>query len=299
MAKYERLRQRVVAEGILRREDLRVPRQARWDELALVHTPAYLSAIASGTLPPEQQRRIGFPWSAAMVERARRSVGATIEASHAALEDIAAVNLAGGTHHAFADHGAGYCVFNDVAVAARALLAEGRIARAAVLDADVHQGDGTARIFRDDPHVFTCSLHAAGNFPFIKETSDLDIALEDGVRDGEYLPRLRVAIDACLKHRPGVLFYVAGADPYEGDRLGRLKLTVEGLAARDRMVFEAASARRVPVVAVMGGGYAPDVDAIAAIHANTVREARAVWAARQRAREATDRTADRARSPWP
>ena len=284
MAKYARLRDRVVTEGILRPEDLVVPRAARWDELALVHTAEYLSAVASGTLSPDAQRRIGFPWSSAMVERARRSVGATIEASHAALLDGAAVNLAGGTHHAFADGGAGYCVFNDVAVAARVLLAEGRVSRVAVLDTDVHQGDGTASIFRDAPEVFTCSLHGANNFPFAKQQSDLDIVFEDGTGDAEYLRRLGEALEAVVAHRPEVLFYVAGADPYERDRLGRLRLTVTGLAERDRLVFGAAASRHIPVSVCMAGGYAADVDAIATIHANTVREAqRSLAAAKRRA----------------
>jgi acetoin utilization deacetylase AcuC-like enzyme len=274
MAKYARLRELLVAEGVVRAEDLRVPRAARWDELELVHTSSYLSAIGTGTLSPQAQRRIGFPWSTAMVERARRSVGATIEASRAALEEGVGVNLAGGTHHAFADGGAGYCVFNDVAVAARALIAEGRVARVAVLDTDVHQGDGTAHIFRDSPEVFTCSLHGANNFPFSKQTGDLDITFDDGTGDVEYLRGLHDAIVAVLAHRPDVIFYVAGADPYEGDRLGRLKLTVEGLAERDRVVFDAAASERIPVSVCMAGGYAPDVDAIAGIHANTVRAAR-------------------------
>lgn len=282
MAKYARLHERIVVEGILRPEDLVVPRAARWDELAFVHTAEYLSAVASGTLSPEAQRRIGFPWSPAMVERARRSVGASIEASHAAIMDGAAANLAGGTHHAFADGGAGYCVFNDVAVAARVLLEEGRASRVAVLDTDVHQGDGTALIFRDAPEVFTCSLHGANNFPFAKQRSDLDIVFEDGTRDDEYLRRLGEALEAVVAHRPDVLFYVAGADPYEHDRLGRLKLTITGLAERDRLVFGTAVSRRIPVSVCMAGGYAPDVDAIASIHANTVREAQRALAMAKR-----------------
>jgi acetoin utilization deacetylase AcuC-like enzyme len=280
MSKYARLRERLVAEGILRPADLHVPRAARWDELGLVHTPEYLSAVATGTLDPDSQRRIGFPWSNAMVERARRSVGATIEASHAALADGVAVNLAGGTHHAFPHTGSGYCVFNDVAVAACVLLSEGRASRIAVLDADVHQGDGTAATFRNRPEVFTCSLHASSNFPSRKEPSDLDIAFADGVGDHEYLPRLRNALDALMALQPDLIFYVAGADPYEKDRFGKLKLTIEGLATRDRLVFETAMMHRIPVSVCMAGGYAADIETIATIHANTVREAR-------RAREGT------------
>jgi acetoin utilization deacetylase AcuC-like enzyme len=273
MAKYARLRELVVAEGILPPADLHVPRAARWDELALVHTPEYLSAVATGTLEPEAQRRIGFPWSNAMVERARRSVGGTIEASHAALVEGVAVNLAGGTHHAFADSGAGYCVFNDVAVAACVLLTEGRASRIAIVDADVHQGDGTAAIFRDRREVFTCSLHASSNFPPRKEASDLDIAFADGIGDEQYLPRLRSSLEAVMALKPDLVFYLAGADPYEKDRFGKLKLTIEGLAERDRLVLDAAVKGGAAVSVCMGGGYAADVETIAAIHANTVREA--------------------------
>lgn len=273
MTKYSRLRERVLSEGILRAEDLHVARAARWDELGLVHTAEYLSSVAAGVLPPQAQRRIGFPWSSEMVERSRRSVGATIEAAHSALDDDIGINLAGGTHHAFADAGAGYCVFNDVAVGARVLLCEGRVARVAVLDTDVHQGDGTAYIFRNAPEVFTCSLHGANNFPFAKQRSDLDITFADGTGDEEYLARLPEAIDAVMAHQPDILFFVSGADPYEGDRLGRLRLTIEGLLERDRLVFAAARAHGTPVAVCMAGGYAPDVDVVAAIHANTVRMA--------------------------
>jgi acetoin utilization deacetylase AcuC-like enzyme len=280
MAKYARLREHLLRDAVLRPEELHVPRAARWDELALVHTPSYLSGIASGTISADAQRRIGFPWSPAMVERSRRSVGGSIEAAHAALAEGVAVNLAGGTHHAFADSGAGFCVFNDVAVSARVLLSEGRVSRVAVLDTDVHQGDGTAHIFRNAPEVFTCSLHGENNFPFRKQQSDLDITFEDGTRDAEYLLGLGKAIDAVAAHDPQIIFYVAGADPYEADRFGRLKLTVEGLAERDRLVFEAALSRGIPVSVCMAGGYAADVDAIARIHANTVREARRTWGLR-------------------
>jgi acetoin utilization deacetylase AcuC-like enzyme len=281
MEKYQRLRERVIAERILEPDDLVVSRAAKWGELALVHTPAYLSAIASGALEPLAARRIGFPWSEAMVERSRRSVGGTIGAAHAALEDGVAANLAGGTHHAFADFGAGYCVFNDVAVAARVLMSEGRVTSVAVVDTDVHQGDGTAHIFHDDPAVLTCSLHGANNFPFAKQQSDLDFEFPDGTTDGEYLPRLREAIELVLARPPGILFYVSGADAYHDDRLGRLKLTMDGLAERDAIVLGAASSRGVPVAIVMAGGYAPDVNAIATIHANTVREAQRIWKEQQ------------------
>jgi acetoin utilization deacetylase AcuC-like enzyme len=275
MAKYTRLRERLIADAVVDLAELRVPRAACWNELALVHAPEYLTAVASGTLAPDAQRRIGFPWSHAMVERSRRSVGATIEAAYAALEDGVGVNLAGGTHHAFADRGEGYCVFNDVAVAARVLLDRGALERVAVIDADVHQGNGTARVFEDTPQVFTCSLHGEKNFPFHKEQSDLDVTFPDGAGDDEYLPTLAATVDEVLaRHQPDLVFYLAGADPYEHDRFGRLKLTIEGLHERDRLVFDACRAAAVPVAVTMAGGYARDIEAIVTIHANTVAEAR-------------------------
>ena len=274
MAKYRLLRERLVSEGILREEDLSVPDAIGWDALRLVHDPAYVEQIASGTLPADAQRRIGFPWSPTMVERSRRSVGATLAAAREALTAKVAANLAGGTHHAFWDRGEGYCVFNDVAVAAAVLLHEGAIARAAVVDCDVHQGNGTAAIFRDEPAVFTFSMHGARNFPFRKEVGDLDVTFEDGAGDEEYLAALAAHLPRVLDaHRPDLVFYLAGADPYEGDRLGRLKLTVAGLQARDRLVFDACRTRRLPVAVAMSGGYAPQVDAIVSIHVNTIAEA--------------------------
>jgi acetoin utilization deacetylase AcuC-like enzyme len=263
-----------------------VPDPIAWDDLRLVHSAGYVDAVANGTLPADAQRRIGFPWSSMMVERSRRSVGATLAAArHVACGARAALaagarsakvaaNLAGGTHHAFRDRGEGYCVFNDVAVAAAVLQRDGVIARAAVVDCDVHQGNGTAAIFRGDPSVFTLSLHGAKNFPFRKEVSDLDVTFEDGAGDDEYLAGLRAHLPGVLdRQRPDLVFYLAGADPYEGDRLGRLKLTIDGLRARDRVVFDACRDRDLPVAVVMSGGYASNIDAIVTIHCNTIREA--------------------------
>ncbi|MGD9904234.1 MAG: histone deacetylase [Vicinamibacterales bacterium] len=274
MAKYARLRARVLAEGIVDAGDLHEAPAAAWEALTLAHTAAYVAAVAAGTLPAEMLRRIGFPWSPAMVERSRRSTGATIAAAGAALADGAAVNLAGGTHHAFADRGEGYCVFNDVAVAARVLLRDGRCTRLAVADCDVHQGNGTAAIFRDDPAVFTFSMHGAKNYPFRKEASDLDVELEDGTGDDAYLAALAAHLPAVFAaSMPDLVFYLAGADPFAGDRLGRLQLTKAGLAARDAAVLAACRSAGVPVAVVMSGGYAPDVDDIVDIHAATVRAA--------------------------
>lgn len=276
MTKYVRLRERLLTEGILSASDLHVPPPADWDALRLVHTPEYVDAVATGTLTPAEQRRIGFPWTPSMVERSRRSVGATIEAARSVAErgPHVAANLAGGTHHAFADCGSGYCVFNDVAVAARVLLHDGRIRRATIVDCDVHQGDGTASIFRGDPTVFTMSLHGANNFPFKKEVGDLDVTFADGTGDDAYLAALRQHLPVVLDEtEPDIVFYLAGADPYAGDRLGKLGLSIAGLRERDTYVFEQCRTRAIPVVVAMSGGYATDVDAIVTIHTNTIAEA--------------------------
>jgi acetoin utilization deacetylase AcuC-like enzyme len=274
MAKYSGLRERLLAEDIVGARDLHEAPAASWDDLRLVHDPGYVDAVANGTLPGEAQRRIGFPWSPQMVERARRSVGATIAAAHVALEDGVAANLAGGTHHGFADRGEGFCVFNDVAVAARVLQRDGRARRIAVVDLDVHQGNGTAAIFAGDETVFTFSMHGEKNFPFRKETSDLDVALPDGTGNDAYLELLSSHLAVVLNgHQPDFVFYLAGADPYEGDRLGRLKLTIAGLRTRDEVVFDACRRRGVPVAVTMSGGYANDINAIVTIHANTIRVA--------------------------
>jgi len=272
MSKYQRLRKRLLDEGVLTLADLVVPDAVPWDDIRLVHTEDYAQAVADGTLSPEAIRHIGFPWSPEMVERSRRSAGGTTAAGRAALEDGAAVNLAGGTHHAFPDRGEGYCVFNDVAVAARVLLRDGCARRIVVLDCDVHQGNGTAAIFRDDPAVFTFSIHGANNYPFHKETSDLDICLPDAVDDEAYLGALAVGLGRVFEAPAfDLAFYVSGADAYAGDRFGRLGLTVNGLLERDRHVFARLRDAGVPVAVTMGGGYARDIDTIVSIHANTVR----------------------------
>ena len=276
MAKYSRLRERILAEGIIAADQLREAPAADWDDLRLVHDPVYVEAVANGTVPPDGQRRIGFPWSPQMVERARRSVGATIAAAHAALDDGTAANLAGGTHHAFGDRGEGFCVFNDVAVASRVLQRDQHARRIAIVDLDVHQGNGTASIFASDASVFTFSMHGAKNFPFRKEASDLDVPLNDGTKNDEYLELLQAHLPGVLNgHQPDFVFYLAGADPYEGDRLGRLKLTIDGLRQRDEIVIGACRQAGLPLAISMSGGYAPDIDAIVTIHANTIRTAAA------------------------
>ncbi|UCH18396.1 MAG: histone deacetylase [Burkholderiales bacterium] len=288
MPKYRLLRDRLAREfpGI----GLHAAEPASDGELALVHTPRYIEAIAQGQLSEPEQREIGFPWSPAMVERSRRSVGATIASARAALAEGVSGNLAGGTHHAHADRGSGYCVFNDIAVAARLMQAEShrahrRLLRVAVIDLDVHQGNGTAAIFRDDPTVFTLSIHGERNFPFRKECSDVDVELPDGCTDEPYLDALDKALRALWQRHgddpPNLIFYLAGADPHEGDRLGRLRLSFAGLAERDRRVFAAARERGIPVAIAMGGGYGHDIADTVQVQANTWREALASWQAWQ------------------
>ena len=281
MGKYEILRQRLAAE--LPQLQLQLADPASDGELALVHTPSYVQAVVKGELSASAQREIGFPWSEGMVERARRSVGATVSAARLAMQQGIAANLAGGTHHAYADKGSGFCVFNDVAVAARLLQTEAarsgkQALQVAVIDLDVHQGNGTARIFRQDPSVFTLSLHGAKNFPFRKEESDLDIDLPDGCSDGLYVSQLQDAL-AQLEARcsPDLVFYLAGADPHEGDRLGRLKLSFEGLMERDRMVFEWAWRKRVPLAMAMAGGYGKEIADTVQVQINTFSQALSAW----------------------
>lgn len=272
MTKYSLLREQVLAQGVLKPEDLIVPEAATDEQILRAHDTDYLERVKTGTLSRQEIRRIGFPWSPEMVERSRRSAGATIAACKAALEDGAAINLAGGTHHAFRDHGEGYCVFNDSAIAARAMQAERRVRRIVVLDCDVHQGNGTASILAGDPSIFTFSIHGEKNFPFHKEHSDLDIELEDGTSDRVYLDMLEEGVQRALAlAQADMAIYLAGADPYSGDRLGRLKVSMEGLATRDRFVLGLCREQRLPVAITMAGGYARQVEDIVAIHLQTVR----------------------------
>ncbi|MBC7446027.1 MAG: histone deacetylase [Polaromonas sp.] len=291
MPKYRLLRERLVTE--LPAVRMQPALAASDGELALAHTPDYIAAITHGTLPAPAQREIGFPWSPAMAERARRSAGATAAAARVALglgrgapvEGIAA-NLAGGTHHSYADKGSGFCVFNDSAVAARLMQAEWarlhrqakRPLQVAVIDLDVHQGNGTAQIFSADASVFTLSLHGEKNFPFRKEASDLDVELPDGCLDAPYLQALEQALDELERRfEPGLIMYLAGADPFEGDRLGRLSLSFDGLEARDRRVFDWAWQRRIPLAFSMAGGYGVNIDETVQVQVNTYRVALEYW----------------------
>jgi acetoin utilization deacetylase AcuC-like enzyme len=271
MEKYALLRERVLNEGIITADQLHIPEPASITELARAHDPAYIERVLNGQLTSAELRRIGFPWSPQMVERSRRSAGATIAACRVALSEGVGVNLAGGTHHAFSDAGAGYCVFNDAAVAARAMQAEGRAQRIAIIDCDVHQGDGTAAILAGDETIFTFSIHGANNFPFRKQQSDLDIGLPDATSDTAYLDALEWGIrQVFASARPELIIYLAGADPYYDDRLGRLSLTKAGLAERDRLIFSFCRAAGVPIAITMAGGYARQIVDTVDIHAHTV-----------------------------
>jgi len=268
MSKYSRLRQRVAQLGIVQ---LHVPEPVTDDDIMRCHTQDYLHRVAHGLLSPAEQRRIGFPWSSQMVERCRRTCGGTLGAARAALHDGFAVNLAGGTHHATRDHGEGYCVFNDSPIAARALQSEGVIRRAVIIDCDVHQGNGTADICRDDPTIFTFSIHGQNNFPFRKINSDLDIGLPDNTTDDDYLALLEIALERVLyQAQADLAFYVSGADPFIGDKLGKLALSKQGLARRDRLVMDMCHAHRLPVAISMAGGYAANIEDIVDIHLQTV-----------------------------
>lgn len=277
--KYARIRERLISEGTLRVAEITEPNLAERDAILLVHSADYYDRLASGQLTDREIRRLGLPWSEALVSRSRFSVAGTIDAARAALSDGVAANLGGGTHHAFRDHGEGFCVLNDIAVAIRLLRAEGLIRRAAVIDCDVHQGNGTAHIFADDPEVFTLSLHGEKNYPLVKQQSTIDVGLADQTDDREYLDALALALpQAITRFRPDIVFYQAGVDPYKGDRLGRLALTLDGLKERDGLVFTECGVRSLPTVITLGGGYASEVADTVEAHCNTIRAARAVFA---------------------
>jgi acetoin utilization deacetylase AcuC-like enzyme len=274
MSKYALLREAVEASGLVAPGDLLVPEPATDEQIQRAHDAVYLEKVKGGRLTAKEMRRIGLPWSPELVVRARYSVGGTIAACRAALAGGIAVNLAGGTHHASSDRGQGYCLFNDSVIAARAMQAEGRVERAVVLDCDVHQGNGTAAIARGDATIFTFSIHNENNFPLHKEPGDLDIGLEDGTGDEEYLAALEGGMwEALARASAGLAIYLAGADPHKGDLLGRLALTKEGLARRDRMVLEMCREAGLPVAVVLAGGYGRRVEDTVEIHLQTVRVA--------------------------
>ncbi|HEV3476158.1 MAG TPA: histone deacetylase [Rubrobacteraceae bacterium] len=277
MVKYSMLREKVAASGLSEPGEMRAPRPVSGEEILRAHARSYLRRVVDGALTRSEMRRIGFPWSERMVERSRRASGGTLDACLAALEDGFAANLAGGTHHAFAERGEGYCVFNDSAIASRALRARGLAERIVVVDTDVHQGNGTAAILRADPWIFTFSIHGANNFPFRKEESDLDVALPDGADDGEFLEALEDGLEKTLERsRAELAIYLAGADPYVDDRLGRLSVSKEGLAERDRLVLESCRTRGIPVAVTMAGGYARNVADTVEIHFRSIARAAAL-----------------------
>ena len=272
VAKYAMLRERVIANGTVSADRVMDPPPATDDELRLVHSADYVARFSDGALSLAEQRLIGLPWSPALVERSRRAVGGTLAASRHALADGIAMNLAGGTHHAFHDHGEGFCVYNDIAVSIQTMRRDGAIRRAAVIDLDVHQGNGTHAIFADDHEVYTFSMHGGRNYPFRKVPGTLDVELADGTGDDEYMRMLRDILPRVIaKAAPDLVIYIAGADPHERDRLGRLSLTFEGLASRDAFVMEQCREIGLPIAITIGGGYGRDIMDTVTVHANTAR----------------------------
>lgn len=276
--KYRLVREALLAEGTLRPDELLEPGLAHPRDVRLVHTAEYWERLTAGSLAPAVIRRLGLPWSESLVRRSRASVQGTLTAARIAIRDGIGINLAGGTHHAFADRGEGYCVLNDIAVAVRVLQRDAWMQRMAVIDCDVHQGNGTAAIFAGEPDVFTFSMHGANNYPLVKVPGSLDIPLEDGIGDEAFLAELREAVPWILgEFRPGLVFYLAGVDPHERDRLGRLRLTHAGLRARDEYVLRTCREAGIPVAVTLGGGYGHDIRDTVEAHCNTVRAARAVF----------------------
>jgi len=272
IAKYALLRDRVLAEGIVPAETMHDPSRVSREDLLLAHTADYIDRFTSGRLSVEEERRLGFPWSELLVERSYRAAGGTSEAARFALDRGVAMNLAGGTHHAFPGHGEGFCVFNDVAVAIRALQRDKKLDRALVVDLDVHQGNGTHAVFAEDPSVFTFSMHGDRNYPFRKVPGGLDVDLHDRMGDDEYLSLLMDALPRVIASaRPDLVVYLAGADPHENDRLGRLSLTFDGLARRDSFVLEQCREVGLPVVVTIAGGYGKSIDETVQVHVNTAR----------------------------
>ncbi len=275
--KFELVLDTLLAEGTLSEDEFFEPEPAAVDDLLLVHTEDYITRLRDGELTAKEVRKLGLPWTESLVRRSFHAISGTINAAMDCLTGGVASNLAGGTHHAYPDRGEGFCVFNDVAVAIRVVQRDGLAKRFLIVDLDVHQGDGTAFIFRDDPDVFTFSMHGAKNYPLFKQPSSLDIELADNTRDEEYLETLDHALSRVSLHDPDVIFYLAGADPYEKDKLGRLALSIDGLRRRDEMLLSFARDRGVPIVTTMSGGYATDINDTVEIHANTIRAVKSVY----------------------
>jgi acetoin utilization deacetylase AcuC-like enzyme len=280
IGKFGRVKDVLIEDGVIPEANIVEPEPARREWLTLAHDDSYVTTILNLALDARAQRRLGLPLSDALVRRSRAAVGGTVLTARLALQRGLACNTAGGSHHAFADHGAGFCIFNDVAVAIRVLTHERLIERALVVDLDVHQGDGTAAIFRDEPDIFTFSVHCEANYPQQKEVSDLDIGVPPGTGDGVYHSVIETHLPTLLeKHRPEIVFYNAGVDPHDDDKLGRLTLSDAGLSQRDRFVIETCRTAGVPVACVVGGGYADDLDKLARRHSTVHRAAAAIAAA--------------------
>lgn len=275
--KFELVRDRLLDEKTVSQAEFVEPLPAAVADVLLVHTEDYVTRLRAGALTERELRRLGLPWSKALVRRSFLAAGGTLAAAKWALANNVASNLAGGTHHAFADRGEGFCVLNDVAIAIRVLRREKLIERAGIIDCDVHQGNGTATIFAGDTNVFTFSMHGAKNYPLFKATSTLDVELPDKTSDAEYLATLAEHLPRVFALRPDIVFYLGGADPFAGDKLGRLALSIEGLRARDEMVLAECRARRVPIVTTMSGGYAADINDTVEIHCNTIRAVRKIY----------------------
>ena len=275
--KFELVRDALLDEGTLDSEEIIEPQLAAVEELLLVHADDYIRRLIAGELTAKEVRRLGLPWSHSLVRRSLHAVSGTINAARSALANGVSSNLAGGTHHAYPDRGEGFCVLNDVAVAIRVLQRENLAKRFLIVDCDVHQGDGTAFIFANDPDVFTFSMHGAKNYPLFKQTSSLDIELPDKTSDLFYLEMLRESLNRIAMHDADVVFYLAGADPFEGDKLGRLALTIDGLRARDEMVLAFARSHDLPIVTTMSGGYAADISHTVEIHCNTIRAVKKIF----------------------
>ena len=276
--KFELVRDQLIREKTLQTSEIFEPPPAVVADVLLVHTEDYITRLRGGTLTTREVRRLGLPWSESLVRRSFLATSGTINAAKHALENSVSSNLAGGTHHSFPNRGEGFCVLNDVAVAIRVLQKENLARRFLIVDCDVHQGNGTAFIFKDDPAIFTFSMHGEKNYPLFKETSTLDIELPDKTNDQEFLGILDEALQRIFLHRPDLIFYLGGADPFENDKLGRLGLTIEGLRRRDEMVLNFAKDRQIPIVTVMSGGYAKDINDTVEIHCNTIRAVKKVFA---------------------
>jgi len=278
--KFQLVRDKLLAEGTIEPSEIVEPSPAPLEDVLLVHTTDYISRLCSDNLTTKEIRRLGLPWSESLVQRSFYAVGGTLDATRASLAEGYSSNLAGGTHHSFSDRGEGFCVLNDVAIAIRAMRARKLIQRAAIVDCDVHQGNGTATIFAGDDDTFTFSIHGANNYPLFKAQSTLDVELSDGTSDIQYLDTLAKHLPAVFAADPEIVFYLAGADPYKGDKLGRLALSIDGLRERDAYVLRECYEREVPIVTVMSGGYGKDINDTIEIHCNTIRMVKEIFEAR-------------------